>query len=118
MLHYIHNCLTSYFNTLKVLGYVKPVEVNNLLVCCFLEELLTNDMSVFITEKDYRLITEALNCLYGTSCITPYPYSKGTTHIFSNSMNPNIIGAKITENSNIRITEDTILRFKASNYNE
>lgn len=72
------NVLNRYFHTLSVLGYKKDKDVYNLIVYLFLEELLCGSMSQFITEKDYNIIDKALYCLYGTSCMMPYPDYKKT----------------------------------------
>ena len=91
--------------------------MDKLLVCCFLQELLTNDMKDFLTEKDYRLIEDAYSCLYGSSCLLPYPHSANAGQLFYNNIDSNILGVRITEESGLRSTEDETIRFKASNYN-
>lgn len=65
-------------------------------------------MSVYLTDEDIRIISKALNKLYGSTCLIDYPcYPK------DDSIN-NIIRRKfiprITENSMIRITEDLKIR--------
>lgn len=69
-------------------------------------------MRVYITEPDYRIIQNALNCLYGSSCLIPYPnYINDNSpfgNLFSDSVTP-----RVTEIGDIiRITEDARIRFK------
>lgn len=64
--------LDSYFNTLSQFGYKKQSDLDKLIILLFIEELLTEER-VLITEEDYRDIDNALNCLYGSSCLIPYP---------------------------------------------
>lgn len=93
------NAVNKYFHTLTSLGYKKDKDVNNLIVLLFLEEFLCGPMSQFITEKDYNTIDKALYCLYGTSCMIPYPdYKK--THIDPTKSMPD----------RYRISEDGVLR--------
>lgn len=96
------NSVNKYFHTLSNLGYKKDIEVNSLIVFLFLEELLCGSMSQFITEKDYSTIDKALYCLYGTSCILPYPdYRK--THI--EPLNKMLDEYRVTDDEILRITE-------------
>lgn len=93
------NAVNKYFHTLSNLGYKKDKEVNSLIAYLFLEEFLCGSMSQFITERDYNTIDKALYCLYGTSCMIPYPdYER--THI-------DVIKSMPDE---YRISEDGILR--------
>lgn len=104
--------LKTYYNTLFNTGYKKYSDVNKLLVFNFITELLTGDMRVYITEPDYRIIQNALNCLYGSSCLISYPnYINDNSpfgNLFSDSVTP-----RVTEVGDIiRITEDARIRFK------
>lgn len=93
------NAVNKYFHTLSNLGYKKDKEVNSLIVFLFLEEFLCGPMSQFITERDYNTIDKALYCLYGTSCMIPYPDYK-ETHI-------DVVKSMPDE---YRVSEDGILR--------
>lgn len=106
-----------YFNTLAQLGYKKQSDVDRLLVYGFFEELLTGEMRYFITEEDYRKIEQALSCLYGSSCLLPYPQYANDDYLFGHVGSSGLINPRITEDSNIRLTEDDRIRFKNSNYN-
>lgn len=66
--------IDKYFNTLSKLGYRNYNSVSKLLVLLFIEEILDNpEYSFYITEDDYKVITNALCCLYGNDCIIDIP---------------------------------------------
>ena len=69
----VYESLDRYFNILSKLGYMSYFEVNKLLVLIFIYDLLESDCGVFITEDEYKVIDEALYCLYGSNCLIPYP---------------------------------------------
>lgn len=73
VLNDISKSLSTYFKLLTQLGYVKQSDVYKLLVYNFIGELLTEDTKVYISEEDYKSIEQALYCLYGSSCLIPYP---------------------------------------------
>lgn len=101
------NAVHKYFHTLSNLGYKKYKDVTNLIVFLFLEELLCGTISQFITEEDYNTIDKALYCLYGTSCMLPYPdYKK--THI--DSIEQMLHEYRISEDGVLRMTEMDSLR--------
>lgn len=52
---------------------MKQKSIDSLLVLNFLYELLYKDYRGYINEEDYHTIERALNCLYGTNCLIPYP---------------------------------------------
>ena len=70
---YLYNSLSHYYKTLGKLGYYKYADVKKLLVLIFYNDFVYNDYRGLITRADYLLIEKALNCLFGTSCLTPYP---------------------------------------------
>ena len=69
----VYNSLTSYFTSLKNIGYRKQSDVNRLLVFIAIQELLDNDFRGLVAEEDYDIINKALYCLYGSTCLIPYP---------------------------------------------
>ena len=118
ILNDVFNSVSSYFNTLTQFGYKKQSDVNKLLIYVFISELLTGDMRYFITEEDYKLINRALTCLYGSSCLIPYPKYINDDSLFGH-INDEPIVPRITEKGDrVRYTESDVVRFKASNYNE
>lgn len=101
------NAVNKYFHTLSNLGYKKDKEVNSLIILLFLEEFLCSSMAQFITEQDYNTIDKALYCLYGTSCMIPYPDYKKTYIDVIKSMPDEY---RISENEILRMTETGSLR--------
>ena len=69
----LNESLTRYFKVLSKLGYMSYSEVDKLLVLIFIYDLLESDCKSFITEGEYRIIDNALYCLYGSTCLIPYP---------------------------------------------
>ena len=68
-----YNSLMYYFTSLKNIGYRKQSDVNNLLIFTTIQELLDNDFRGLVSEEDYNIINKALYCLYGSTCLIPYP---------------------------------------------
>lgn len=104
----IYNGLLQYFNTLKYLGNINPLEGYKLLYLIGIKEFLDSDYSGFVTEKDYNEIVKSLYCIFGNSCIIPFPdyyqyknnlMYKGTISELSNSID--IINDKIEELENM-----------------
>lgn len=105
----VYNSVNNYFSALKHLGYKPYSEVDKLLIFTFIEELLDGPMAYFITEDDYKSITNSLYCLYG-SCMIPYPdYKKG----IDSTINRVLEEYRITETGILRSTEDSELRVKS-----
>lgn len=77
----VNTSLERYFNALSKLGYKSYSEVDKLLVFIFIQELLDSECESFITEDDYKAINQALCCLYGSSCLIPYPEYKSSASL-------------------------------------
>lgn len=79
----IYNAITQYYTVLGKTGYYPYKDVLRLLVLCFYRDFVYNDFRGRITRSDYHLIERALNCLFGSNCLIPYPdYLKmGKLHI-------------------------------------
>ena len=77
----INEAFTRYFNTLSKFGYIKYSESYKVLVLTFIYELLESNCKSFITEDDYKVIDNALYCLYGSTCLIPYPEYIANTSI-------------------------------------
>ena len=69
----IYNALTSYYNALEKLGYMPDSHAKKLLVLTFYRDFVFNDYRGLLTKDDYHLIEQALDCLYGSTCLIPYP---------------------------------------------
>lgn len=101
--------IERYFNTLTNTGYLPDYSVDRLIVFIILEEILYGPLRFFVTEKDYRSISNALNCISG-NCMIPYPdYLNSFTPITTPTYNE----YRITETGTLRSTEDNELRVKA-----
>ena len=69
----VYNALSNYFHALELKGYIPYPQTIKLLVLCFYRDFVYNDYRGVLSKEDYRLIERALNCLYGTTCLIPYP---------------------------------------------
>lgn len=80
---FIYNGLSTYYNALGKLGYYKYQDVFALLLLCFYRDFTLGDYRGILSKEDYHEIEIALNCLFGTNCLIPYPdYLKmGKLHI-------------------------------------
>ena len=69
----IYSILDNYFNALGKLGYISYSQVEKLLILVFYRDFVYNDYEGLISKEDYHYIERALDCLYGSSCLIPYP---------------------------------------------
>jgi hypothetical protein len=79
----VYNAIIKYYTALSKLGYYKYGDVFSLLVLCFLRDFVYQDYRGILNKSDYGIIEKALNCLFGSNCLIPYPdYLKmGKLHI-------------------------------------
>lgn len=79
----LYNSLSSYFHALEYKGYMSYSQMQKLLVLIFYRDFVYNDYRGLISKDDYLMIERALDCLYGSTCLIPYPdYLKmGKLHI-------------------------------------
>lgn len=99
--HDVLKAIDNYYDVLENTGYIPYSQVYKLLVLSFIEEMLTEEMSEFISEKDYRSISKYLDCLYGT-CLIPYrQYLKGIAVPTGDI----IEHYRVTEDNQLRTTE-------------
>ena len=70
---FIFGAYRRYYNTLSNTGYMPDKEVWKLLVLSFYRDYLYGDYRGIVSKDDYHLIERALNCLYGSNCLIPYP---------------------------------------------
>lgn len=80
----VNTSLDRYFNTLSKFGYKSYSKVGKLIILIFIEELLRSDCKSFITDEEDMIIHKALYCLYGSTCLIPYPEYVATTSITCN----------------------------------
>lgn len=69
----LYNALSKYYHALSLKGYMAEINSDKLLILIFLRDFMFNDYRGIIKEEDYHVIEKALDCLYGTSCLIPYP---------------------------------------------
>ena len=97
--------VSNYFEIISKVGYKSDKEVNKLLTFLFIEDLINGPLSIYIEEEDYKTIVNALYCLFGSTCLVPYPEF--------------IVDSSLIQKLKLeapRITEDNILR--ATHYGE
>lgn len=79
----VYNSLYNYYHVLENTGYIADCTSYKLLVLSFLRNFVMGDYRGYIKEADYKLIDTALENMYGTHCLIPYPdYLKnGNLHL-------------------------------------
>lgn len=69
----LYNALTKYYHALELKGYIANSHAVKLLILIFFRDFVFHDYRGLITKEDYHLIEKALNCIYGSTCLIPYP---------------------------------------------
>lgn len=69
----LYNALTKYYHALELKGYMANSHAVKLLVLIFFRDFIFHDYRGLITKEDYYLIEKALDCIYGSTCLIPYP---------------------------------------------
>ncbi len=69
----LYEALTKYYHALEVKGYMSKAHSEKLLIMAFYRDFMFNDYRALLSKRDYCLIEKALDCIYGTSCLIPYP---------------------------------------------
>lgn len=105
----VYDSVNRYFSVLSHIGYKPDTEVEQLLVFTFLEEMLYGPLAQYITEEDYKTITNSLYCLYG-SCMIPFPDYKKE---FDSPVNRMLDEYRIAETGILRSSELSELRVKS-----
>jgi hypothetical protein len=79
----IYNAISKYYAALCKLGYYSYKDVFRLLLLAFYRDFVFHDYRGILSREDYHEIEEALDCLFGSNCLIPYPdYLKmGKLHI-------------------------------------
>lgn len=73
MVNQVYTAITKYFGHITNTGYMRQDNVNKLLLLIAVCNLLDNDFRALVSEDDYKLINNALYCLYGSTCLIPFP---------------------------------------------
>ena len=69
----IYEASGKYYNALSKTGYMSYANTVKLLLLMFYRDFVFTDYRGLLSNEDYHLIEQALNCLYGTTCLIPYP---------------------------------------------
>ena len=69
----LYNALTKYYHVLELKGYMANSHAVKLLILIFFRDFVFHDYRGLITKEDYHLIEKALDCIYGSTCLIPYP---------------------------------------------
>ena len=69
----IYNALGSYYHALELKGYMPNIQAQKLLLLSFYRDFMFHDYRGLLSREDYLLIERALDCLWGSSCLIPYP---------------------------------------------
>lgn len=69
----LYNSLSSYYHALSLKGYMPYIDAQKLLILSFYRDFIFNDYRGLLSGEDYHIIESALNCLWGSSCLIPYP---------------------------------------------
>ena len=79
----VYEALEKYYHALGVKGYMSYPNMQKLLILSFYNDFVYSDYRGLLSIDDYRLIERVLDCLYGSTCLIPYPdYLKmGSLHL-------------------------------------
>ena len=69
----LYEAFVKYYHALEMKGYMPRPHGMKLLILDFYRDFVYHDYRGLISKEDYHLIEEALDCLYGSSCLIPYP---------------------------------------------
>lgn len=69
----LFKALSEYFHALELKGYMSKSHSMKLLVLSFYRDFVFKDYRGILSKRDYYFIEKALDCIYGTSCLIPYP---------------------------------------------
>ena len=86
----VYDSLAKYFHLLEKTGTASFQDTAKVLILSFYRDFLYEDYEGVITAEECRLISRALDCLLGTTCLIPYPdYLKGKKVHLGTCQNPN-----------------------------
>ena len=69
----VYSALCRYYKVLEHTGYVSYADMVKLLILVFFRDYIQEDYRGVISKEDYYLIERALECLFGSTCLIPYP---------------------------------------------
>lgn len=115
LLNHLFNGIEYYFNAATQLGYVKDSDVEKLLMYICIQELLEGVTRYHVTESDYKIMEQALTCMYGSSCLLPYPQYVRSSNLYGHFEDDREAIVRLRQDNPTRSTEDDRVRFKAYN---
>ena len=69
----LYNSFNNYFHALELKGYMSYTQMQKLLLLSFYRDFVFHDYRGLLSREDYLTIERALDCLYGSTCLIPYP---------------------------------------------
>lgn len=69
----LFNALSKYFTVLSNTGYFNKTDTLKLYVYVTIVRLFYTTFRGYLNEDSYKIVNKALYCLYGSSCLIPYP---------------------------------------------
>ena len=69
----LYDSLGRYYHALELQGYMSNRHAQKLLLLIFYRDFTLTDYRGLLSKDDYHLIERALDCLWGSSCLIPYP---------------------------------------------
>lgn len=96
--------IKNYYKVLTKMGTIGDDQLYKLLLVVFIDDLFQEDFSWFITEDNYAMLTEIVNCISRSTCIVPNNIRPIHTYPISNYL----------EDTPTRISEDSIIRLAES----
>lgn len=103
-----YKSLQNYYNILRNVGSYDYNNVYKLLILVFITELLNEESKGYITEEDFRLLTQIIICLSKGTCIIPYTLQ--SKHVEPLYHFVEDMPTRQTEDIIIRVDQDGILR--------
>ena len=97
----IYNALSRYYHALETLGYMAHHHAQKLLLLIFYRDFVYHDYRGLISKKDYLLIEKALNCLFGSTCLIPYPDYLKMNKLYLGNMTEMAQRIKTLEDTNV-----------------
>lgn len=97
----VYNSLSSYFHALGVKGYMPYSDAQKLLILSFYKDFVYGDYRGLLSQDDYHMIEMALDCLYGSTCLIPYPDYLKMGKLYLGEMTEMAQRVKTLENTNV-----------------
>lgn len=108
----VYNALDRYFHALELKGYMPDSDVQKVLLLSFYNDFMSTDYRGYITEEDHNLIWKALDCLFGSSCLIPYPEYKKMGHLELGSISELANRTQKLEDQMVGVQETKVLKSK------